>query len=100
MEFIFIQIVNSRKTYFRFIQSWIDTRDSGERTNLMILFEKYIPTLLDVTKMKFKKITPIPEICHLEMLCNLLDCFLTKENVPNECPKEWYIKHFSFNAYY
>ncbi|XP_011494831.1 PREDICTED: dynein beta chain, ciliary-like [Ceratosolen solmsi marchali] len=79
-----------------FIQSWIDTRDSGERANLMILFEKYIPILLDVMKSKFKKITPIPEICHLEMLCNLLDCFLTKENVPPDCPKEWYELYFTF----
>ncbi|XP_008208864.1 dynein beta chain, ciliary-like [Nasonia vitripennis] len=79
-----------------FVQSWIETRDPVERGNLLILFEKYIPPLLDVTKTKFKKITPIPEICHLEMLCNLLDCFLTKDNVPPDCPKEWYELYFAF----
>jgi len=64
-------------------------RDPSERAILSILFEKYIPPLLEVTKSKFKKITPLPEICHLQMLCHLLDCFLTKENVPLDCPKEW-----------
>lgn len=72
------------------MQSWIDTRPSAsERSNLMILFEKYIPPLLEVAKGRFKKITPIPEIAHLEMLTNLLDCFLTKEILPPDSPKEW-----------
>ncbi|XP_018058898.1 PREDICTED: dynein heavy chain 9, axonemal [Atta colombica] len=79
-----------------FITSWIEMRDPSERANLSILFEKYIPPLLEVTKSKFKKITPLPEICHLQMLCHLLDCFLTKENVPLDCPKEWYELYFAF----
>lgn len=62
----------------------------------MILFDKYLPSLLEVTKIKFKKITPIPEICHLQMLCNLLDCLLTNDNLPPECPKEWYELYFAF----
>ncbi|XP_036139541.1 dynein beta chain, ciliary [Monomorium pharaonis] len=79
-----------------FIASWIETRDHSERANLAILFEKYIPPLLEVIKSRFKKITPLPEICHLEMLCHLLDCFLTKENVPSDCPKEWHELYFAF----
>lgn len=63
---------------------------------MVILFDKYMPPLLDISKTKFKKITPIPEICHLEMLCNLLDCFLTSDNVPPDCPKEWYELYFAF----
>ncbi|RLU17527.1 hypothetical protein DMN91_009762 [Ooceraea biroi] len=80
-----------------FVTSWIETRDHSERANLSILFEKYVPPLLEVTKnSKFKKIVPLPEMCHLEMLCHLLDCFLTKENVPSDCPKEWYELYFAF----
>lgn len=30
------------------------------------------------------------------MLCNLLDCFLTSENVPPDCPKEWYELYFAY----
>ncbi|CAK9799022.1 Dynein beta chain, ciliary [Anthophora plagiata] len=82
--------------WYPFAISWIETRDASERANLTILFDKYVPILIDVTKSKFKKITPLPEICHVEMLCKLLDYFLTKENVPAECPKEWYELYFIF----
>lgn len=75
--------------FHRFVASWIDTRDHLERANLTLLFDKYISPILEAIKTKFKKITPIPEICHIEMLCRLLDCLLTKENVPPECPKDW-----------
>ncbi|KAK2582958.1 hypothetical protein KPH14_009015 [Odynerus spinipes] len=79
-----------------YVMSWTDTRDSSERAGLAILFDKYIPPSLEALKTKFKKITPLPDICHLQMLCNLLDCFLVKENVPSECPKEWYELYFAF----
>ncbi|XP_043280985.1 dynein beta chain, ciliary-like [Venturia canescens] len=79
-----------------FVTSWIESREYVERAILVILFDKYIPTLLEASKTKFKKITPIPEICHLETLCNLLDCLLTPENVPPDCPKEWYEIYFAF----
>ncbi|XP_015187538.1 PREDICTED: dynein beta chain, ciliary-like [Polistes dominula] len=79
-----------------YVMSWTDTRDSSERANLAILFDKYVPISLETLKLKFKKVTPIPDICHLQMLCNLLDCFLVKENVPPECPREWYELYFAF----
>ncbi|XP_076625371.1 dynein beta chain, ciliary [Colletes latitarsis] len=82
--------------WYPFSVSWIDTREPSERANLVILFDKYVPPLVEAMKNKFKKITPLPEICHVEMLCNLLDCFLTNENVPQDCPKEWYELYFAF----
>ncbi|XP_076749810.1 dynein beta chain, ciliary-like [Xylocopa sonorina] len=82
--------------WYPFAISWIETRDASERANLTILFDKYVPTLVEVVKYRIKKITPLPEIGHVEMLCNLLDYFLTKENVPPECPKEWYELYFAF----
>ncbi|XP_076548684.1 dynein beta chain, ciliary isoform X2 [Osmia lignaria lignaria] len=84
--------------WYPFAISWIETRDGPERANLTILFDKYVPTLVEVMKNKFKKITPLPDICHVEMLCNLLDYFLTKENVPPDCPKEWYELYFAFSC--
>lgn len=82
-----------------YVTSWIDTRTlQSEKANLMILFDKYVPPCLEVTKMKFKKITPISEIAHLQMLCFLLDCFLTPRNVPPDCPKEWYEIYFVFSC--
>ncbi|KAJ8974478.1 hypothetical protein NQ317_016132 [Molorchus minor] len=73
-----------------FIASWIDTRtQQSEKANLMILFDKYVPSCLEIIRTKLKKITPICDTAHLEMLCTLLDCFLTPENVPPDCPKDW-----------
>jgi dynein heavy chain len=62
----------------------------------MILFDKYVPTCLDVLRTRFKKITPIAEVSHIQMLCNLLECLLTPENTPPDCPKELYELYFSF----
>lgn len=81
-----------------FISSWIDTRPiQSEKAVLSILFDKYIPQCLDAMRKKFKKITPISDIAHLEMLCHLLDSFLTPQNVPTDCPKEWYEIYFVFS---
>ncbi|XP_075225795.1 dynein beta chain, ciliary-like [Lycorma delicatula] len=80
-----------------YVTSWIDTRQNeSEKANLIILFDKYIPPLLEASRTKYKKITPIPEIAHLQMLCTLLESLLTPTNVPNECPKEWYEIYFAF----
>ncbi|KAG7187946.1 hypothetical protein KM043_013908 [Ampulex compressa] len=82
----------------RYVTSWIETREHSERANMVILFDKYVPALLEVMRSRIKKITPIPDVCHLQMLCNLLDCLLTKENLPPECPKEWSELYFAFGC--
>ncbi|XP_031848127.1 dynein beta chain, ciliary [Nomia melanderi] len=82
--------------WYPFTVSWIETRDPSERANLTILFDKYVPPLVEVMKHRFKKITPLADICHVQMLCNLLDCFLTPANVPPDCPKEWHELYFVF----
>jgi len=70
------------------VTSWIDTREvQSERANLMIFVEKYIPPCLEALRTKFKTITPIPETAYLHMLCNLLECLLTPENVPDGSSK-------------
>lgn len=80
-----------------YVQSWIDTREiQSERANLTILFDKYIPTCLEVMRHRFKKITPIAEVSHLQMLCYLLECLLTPENTPPDGPKELYELYFVF----
>ncbi|KAF0298097.1 Dynein beta chain, ciliary [Amphibalanus amphitrite] len=80
-----------------FVSSWIETRDiQSEKANLMILFDKYVPACLEVLRTRLKKITPIPEISHIQMLCNLLDCMLTPDRVPADSPKELYELYFCF----
>ncbi|WAR03796.1 DYHC-like protein [Mya arenaria] len=82
-----------------FVQSWIDTREvQSEKANLLILFDKYVPLCLETMKHRFKKITPIVEISHVQMLCHLLECLLTPENAPPDCPKELYELYFVFAA--
>ncbi|NWI39535.1 DYH9 protein, partial [Picathartes gymnocephalus] len=81
------------------VSSWIDQREvQSERANLTILFDKYLPVCLDTLRSRFKKIIPIPEQSTVQMLCYLLECLLTEENTPPDCPKELYELYFVFAA--
>ncbi|CAB1430530.1 unnamed protein product, partial [Pleuronectes platessa] len=81
------------------VSSWIDKRPvQSEKANLTILFDKYLPSCLDVLRMRFKKIIPIPEQSMVQMLCYLLECLLTPENTPPDCAKELYELYFVFAA--
>ena len=83
--------------FLRYVQSWIDTREvQSERANLTILFDKYIPSLLETMRHRFKKITPVAEVSHIQMLCYLLEGLLTVDNTPPDCPKELYELYFVF----
>lgn len=61
-----------------------------------MLFDKYVPPILDTLRLRFKKITPIQEIAHVHMLTYLLECLLTPENVPADSSKELYELYFVF----
>lgn len=83
--------------FSRYATSWIETRENPvEKTNLIMLFDKYIPVCLENVRTRFKKITPIAETSHLGMLCHLLECLLTPTNTPPDCPKELYELYFVF----
>jgi dynein heavy chain len=82
-----------------YVQSWIDTREvQSEKANLTILFEKYIPSCLDNLRYRFKKITPVSEISHIQTLCYLLETLLTPENTPPDSHKDLYELYFVFAA--
>ncbi|XP_023983695.1 dynein axonemal heavy chain 9 [Physeter macrocephalus] len=81
------------------VGSWIDKREiQAERAALSFLFDKYLPACLDALRARFKKIIPIPEQSMVQMLCHLLECLLTDEDVPADCPKETYELYFVFAA--
>ncbi|XP_063098488.1 dynein axonemal heavy chain 9 isoform X2 [Cavia porcellus] len=81
------------------VSSWIDQREiQTERANLTILFDKYLPTCLDTLRTRFKKIIPVPEQSMVQTMCRLLECLLTKEDIPADCPKEIYELYFVFAA--
>lgn len=84
---------------FRYVQSWIDGREiRSERANLLILFDRYIPTCLETLRTRFKKITPITDISMIQTLCYLLEALLTPENTPPDTAKEVYELYFVFAA--
>ena len=68
----------------------------SEKANLTVLFEKYVPILLEVLRTRFKKVTPIVEISHVQMLCHLLECLMTPETTPPDSTKELYELYFVF----
>lgn len=80
-----------------YVTSWIETRTiPAEKSNLVILFDKYIPSCLENIRTRFKKITPVAEMAHIQMLCHLLECLLTPANTPSDCPKELHDLYFVF----
>ncbi|KAJ8736094.1 hypothetical protein PYW08_006750 [Mythimna loreyi] len=80
-----------------YVTSWVETRKiPAEKSNLVVLFDKYIPSCLETVRTRFKKITPIVDMAHVHMLCHLLNCLFVPENTPAECPKEWHDIFFVF----
>lgn len=51
---------------------------------------------MEAMKTRFKKIIPISEMAHVQLLCNLLEMLLTPENTPVDCPKDVYEQYFVF----
>jgi len=79
------------------VSSWLDSREvQSERANLTILFDKYVPPILEALKTRFKTIIPIPEQSMIQMLCYLLEVLLTPENTPPDCHKDLYELYFVF----
>ncbi|XP_071447818.1 dynein beta chain, ciliary [Hetaerina americana] len=83
-----------------FVTSWIETRSSSsERSNLVLLFDKYVPPCLEAARLgRFRKVTPLADISHTHALCHLLECLLTEENTPSDCAKELQEAYFVFSC--
>ena len=84
----------------RYVASWIERREvQSERANLSILFDKYVPILLDnIRSGKFKQITPVQEVSMIQTLCYLLEALLTPEHTPPDTAKDVYELYFVFAA--
>ena len=82
-----------------YVTSWVETRENtAEKANLTILFDKYIPVMQDIISKKFKKITPIPSISHIQILCRLLESLIVPSNLPADSTKELYEIYFVFSV--
>uniref|UniRef100_A0A667HHJ3 Dynein axonemal heavy chain 17 n=1 Tax=Lynx canadensis TaxID=61383 RepID=A0A667HHJ3_LYNCA len=83
------------------VSSWIERRKvQSEKANLVILFDKYLPTCLDKLRFGFKKITPVPEVTVTQTILYLLECLLTEKSVPPDSPKELYELYFVFACFW
>uniref|UniRef100_A0A8D0H5U7 Dynein axonemal heavy chain 17 n=1 Tax=Sphenodon punctatus TaxID=8508 RepID=A0A8D0H5U7_SPHPU len=83
------------------VSSWIERRNvQSEKANLMILFDKYLPTCLDKLRFGFKKITPVPEVTVIQTILYLLECLLTPKNTPPDSSKELYELYFVFACFW
>lgn len=82
-----------------FVSSWIAARPNrSEHANLSIFFETYVPHCLDALRTRFKTVTPLVELCHVQTLCSLLTAHLIPTNLPHDSPKETYEMYFVFCA--
>nr|CAH8820074.1 unnamed protein product [Trichobilharzia regenti] len=89
-----------------FVHSWLDDRvkmkktlSISERPALSICFDKYVSPCLEIVRYRMKRITPIPDLAHIEMLCYLLECILdiqSKSKDTREFTKENYEMLFVF----
>ncbi|NXP52612.1 DYH17 protein, partial [Heliornis fulica] len=81
------------------VTSWIKTRTvQSEKTNLMILCDKYFPVCLEKLKAGFKQITPVPEITVVQMVLYLLESLLTPQTTPPDSPRDLYELYFVFSC--
>ena len=72
-----------------YVTSWVETRENPvEKACLTLLFDKYIPVCCDIIAKRFKTITPIPPICHIQILCSLLEALITSKNIPAKVASE------------
>jgi dynein heavy chain len=82
-----------------YVQSWLDKReDAAEKSNLTVLFDRYVNSCLDVIHSKRFKSANVEDFSMIQTLCNILDALLTPKNTPKGCDKEWFEVYFVFAA--
>eukprot|EP01135_Chromosphaera_perkinsii_P008680 Nk52_evm13s1444 gene=Nk52_evmTU13s1444 len=82
-----------------YVQTWLDKlEDQSMKSNLTILFEKYVPICLEKLRFNFKKVSPVTDMSMIQTLSYLLESLITPESCPPGCDKEWYEIYFVFAA--
>ncbi|XP_059474542.1 dynein beta chain, ciliary-like isoform X3 [Neocloeon triangulifer] len=80
-----------------FVSSWLEGRGASEKTQLQILFDKYLPNCVEMSNSgRFKPVTAVTTGSQVATLCRLLECLLTPTSTPSECPAEWLDTYFVF----
>ncbi|KAJ1516905.1 hypothetical protein HMI54_007793 [Coelomomyces lativittatus] len=80
-----------------YVQSWLEKReDAAEKSNLTVLFERYVNPCLDAIHSGKFKLAPVEDFSMVQTLCNILEALLTPTNTPKGCDKEWFEIYFTF----
>lgn len=59
--------------------SWVELRESSlERSTLTVLFEKYVPPVLEAMRKQLKTVTPVADMSVVQTICRLLDALLSE----------------------
>ena len=78
------------------VTTWIEGREKPtEKVHLNFLFDKYLPQLYKETTRSFRYTTPIASICHVQVLCSLLETLLASNNL-QDAGREQYEIYFVF----
>ena len=82
-----------------YVQSWLEKReDASERSNLSVLFDRYVNPCLEACRSGRFKMASVEEFSMVVALCNILEGLLTPVNTPKGCDKEWFELYFCFAA--
>ena len=80
-----------------YVQSWLDKReDAAEKSNLTVLFDKYVNVCLDALNSGRFKRAKVENFSMVMTLCSVLEGLLTPINTPKGCDKEWFEIYFVF----
>ncbi|OAJ37788.1 hypothetical protein BDEG_21780 [Batrachochytrium dendrobatidis JEL423] len=80
-----------------YVQSWLEKReDAAERSNLSVLFDRYVNPCLEVCRSGRFKMANVEEFSMVVALCNILEGLLVPANTPRGCDKEckWWNSEF------
>ncbi|KAJ1334726.1 hypothetical protein BSLG_007881 [Batrachochytrium salamandrivorans] len=82
-----------------YVQSWLEKReDASERSNLSVLFDRYVNPCLEACRSGRFKMAIVEEFSMVVSLCNILEGLLVPANTPKGCDKEWFELYFVFAA--
>ncbi|TNJ30315.1 Outer-arm dynein beta, partial [Giardia muris] len=81
-----IYINESDVGWLAYSASWVEKRESSlERSTLTVLFEKYLPPVLEAMKKVLKSVTPICDMSIVQTVCRLMDALMEEYYASPAC---------------
>jgi dynein heavy chain len=94
-----IYMAQSDLGWTAFVSSWIEKNLNPHiKANMGALFDKYLPTCLEASRLRFKHIVPLTEFEIVQLLCLLLESLLGEIGTIPAVEKDAYETYFVFAA--